>query len=203
MPNWADNEDRFFWQGSEIPHPPIRNRPDCSCAFCARGNTTGGERKRDGLKALRDERTVRTQTILTPAEVLDPLRSVWGSIGLDPCYAAGALTEPDERIEIDWSDFWTRAEDLADWTCEDPEQAIRALRGEDKITAEARKLRESLRKSYPNALTLPWSERTFINPPYGDKGPECVLGGFRDFLTKFGRIGPGTARSRIGHTKSI
>lgn len=40
MPNWADENGRFWYRPHggipiEIPHPPVVRLPDCDCAVCA------------------------------------------------------------------------------------------------------------------------------------------------------------------------
>lgn len=34
MPNWADDEGRFYWGDQEIPHPPVRYVSRCKCCCC-------------------------------------------------------------------------------------------------------------------------------------------------------------------------
>ena len=42
MPNWSDDEGRYWWtppgkmwyENVEVPHPPITVRKGCACDFC-------------------------------------------------------------------------------------------------------------------------------------------------------------------------
>jgi hypothetical protein len=38
-----------------------------------------------------------------------------------------------------------------------------------------------------SGCVVDWPDRTFVNPPYGNKGPECILGTFSDFCAAFAR----------------
>lgn len=39
----------------------------------------------------------REQTVLTPQVIVDGLLCLWGAIGYDPCWAPGALTNPEHK----------------------------------------------------------------------------------------------------------
>lgn len=71
---------------------------------------------RSALQGLADgSRTgKREQTVMTPPEILDPLREVWGKIAMDPCAPpqdAGSLVDadheirpPDDGLRYSWID---------------------------------------------------------------------------------------------------
>lgn len=135
----------------------------------------------------------REQTILTPETILGPLRSIWGRIGFDPVHVPGALTNPEVLISVDWSEVWDTAESFAEFEGFDLD-SVRVLRGEiqaGKVSTlaakQAQELRSALRRAFRGreGLSVRWLDRTFVNPPYGNLGPECLFGGFEDFVRKF------------------
>lgn len=136
----------------------------------------------------------RQQTIRTGTEILDPLKKVWGRIAFDPVHVEGAITDPEEKLELDWRKIWKTVETIAALESGDPKTVLALLRCEirasdvdSKTRAAAAEIRRQIREEYQGreALSVPWPDRTFVNPPFGDRGAETLFGTFRDFLEKF------------------
>jgi hypothetical protein len=139
----------------------------------------------------------RVQTVLTPASVLDALRVVFGGpIAFDPVYAEGALTEPETRLIAPWVEIWARVDTLAAASPSmlDAVHAIEILHYSKKgsecspaARALAKMIRDTIRAEFADRSghSVPWVPRTYINPPFGDKGPECLLANFEDFCATF------------------
>lgn len=141
----------------------------------------------------------RAQTVLTPVEVVDALRLVFdGPIGFDPVWAPGSHTNPERMVELPWAEIWAYALTVAQ----------ESSGGDDRLVAEAMDVvhaRTSGKDSVPAARDLakrviaavrlrygphsghrqPWPDRTYVNPPFGDRGPETILATFRDFCATF------------------
>jgi hypothetical protein len=142
----------------------------------------------------------RAQTVLTPANLLDAVRVVFGGpIAFDPCHADGSLVDPETFRNLHWSEIWARVDELASHDGDlrpDGAQAVEILRYQRKgsdSTPRARELarviQAEIRAEFKgrSGHAAPWPDRTFVNPPYGDKGPECLLANFEDFCAAFAR----------------
>jgi hypothetical protein len=142
----------------------------------------------------------RAQTVLTSAPVLDAVRTVFGGpIAFDPVYAEGALTDPETHLIAPWAEIWTMATRLASHDGElreDGAQALQILRWEKKgsdcsphARELARMIQAEIRAEFAgrSGHAVPWVDRTYVNPPFGDKGPECLLATFGDFCAAFAR----------------
>jgi hypothetical protein len=146
----------------------------------------------------------RAQTVLTPAPVLDAVRTVFGGpIAFDPVYAEGALTDPETHLIAPWAEIWTRVIELIGVRLIEPidskkpgdgAQALAILRWEIKgsdATPAARALTKSIQTTIRaefagrSGHAVRWCDRTYVNPPFGDKGPECLLATFEDFCAAF------------------
>jgi hypothetical protein len=140
----------------------------------------------------------RVQTVLTPASILDALRVVFdGPIAFDPVYAESSLTDPETYLIAPWAEIWTMATQLASHDSElrdDGKDALALLRYEKKgsecsphARELARMIRTEIRAEFADRSghSVPWVPRTYVNPPFGDKGPECLLANFEDFCVAF------------------
>ena len=138
----------------------------------------------------------RRQTVLTPAYILDAVRVVFrGRIQYDPCGASGSLVDAAATNQINWSDIrdgiFTRASIVA------PEHAqtivgilagdIRGKAAPPAAVRGAAAVRKQLAIDFASASghTQEWPDGTFVNPGYGDSGPECLLAPFRSFCRTF------------------
>lgn len=82
----------------------------------------------------------RPQEIYTPSELVEPLREVWGTIELDPCWGPGSIVN-------------------ATRTCYVPPRISLSSTGAPKITFQAA-------PDELDGLTTPWCDYTFVNPPF-------------------------------------
>lgn len=139
----------------------------------------------------------RAQTVRTPQSVVDAVCETFGAqIAFDPVYAPDSLTNPESYLIAPWAEIWARVTELlaAHGTIDAAAQAAQILRWEKRAgdfappvrnlakTVAAQVMREF---AHTSGHVVNWPDRTFVNPPYGDKGPECILAAFADFCAKF------------------
>jgi len=128
-----------------------------------------------------------------------------GPIAFDPCACEGSLVAAERDLIVPWGDIWSAVNHLADamgseggplHSPDDCRAAVAVLHWEIKssdVSPQARALVATLREyarrtfAHVNGAAVPWLDRTFINPPFGDKGPECLLANFADFCAAFAR----------------
>ncbi len=150
--------------------------------------------KPNAVNALFGNTANRPQTVLSPKVVLDAVRVVFGgSIAFDPCYAEGSLTEPDNHLLVPWERIHARIRELVNDTSE-ADIVLAILAGRMKAGSASTQARNDVkrivatiasefRENSGHAVT--WPNRTYANPVYGDKGPECILAGFADFCAAY------------------
>ena len=153
----------------------------------------------NALNSLRGDTVGRDQTVLTPACVLDATRELFGGqIMFDPCHAEGSLVNPAHYHLMPWARIWERLRELAveHGAGTFPSEIVAIVRSELKAkdatpqaVKAARKVKAALRSEFESVSghTVPWLPRTFINPPFGNRGPEVVIADFQMFCQSFER----------------
>jgi hypothetical protein len=139
---------------------------------------------------------VREQTIYTPKELTDQIRKFFGGIAYDPCWAPDATTDPEEKTYINWDVLFEETErfclhaygiDRAKAALDLFFCRVRAKDAGKEAVKDRKAIAEWFLGKYLHLSghIQEWPDRTFVNPPFGDRGPHASLASFQDFTDAF------------------
>ena len=140
----------------------------------------------------------REQTVYTPTTLTDKIKEFFGGIGYDPCWAPNATTDPDEKTYIDWEALFadmdvfvvkTHGAERAKAALDLFYSKVRAKDAGKQAVKDRRDIQEWFHDKYVHLSghVQDWPDRSFCNPPYGDRGPHASLGGFQEFTEAYAR----------------